>query len=74
MRSNGFCMRGSAYWLALMLCVRLCAQEQADLSAIIERLDALEKQNRALTEEIHALRRQLAVAQGAPVVAPTPAG
>jgi hypothetical protein len=72
MRSNGFYMRGSAYWLALMVCVRLCAQEQPSLSAIIERLDALEKQNRALTEEIQALRRQLAVAQGAPVVAPAP--
>jgi hypothetical protein len=54
------------------LCAGLCAQERPDLSAIVERLEALEKQNRALTEEIEALRRQLAAAQGSLVAPSTP--
>lgn len=66
-------MRSSICWIVLVCCVPAMAQNQADLSAIVERLDVLEKQNRALMEEIQALRKQLAIAQGTPAQTAPPA-
>ncbi len=41
-------------------------EDTGTLRQILERLDHLEQQNRDLTEEIHALRKELAVAHGTP--------
>jgi hypothetical protein len=45
--------------------VNLCAQENQDssvvLKQILDRLDTLEKENRALVQEVHTLRQQLEV-------------
>ena len=47
----------------------LRAQTQPDTAAILERLDRLEKENRAMAEEIQALRAQLTAAHAAPETA-----
>jgi hypothetical protein len=50
--------------LTLPLALRLCAQENTDAQGvmlqIVQRLDALERQNRELLDEVHALKQQLA--------------
>ena len=54
--------RSSFACLALYLApVTLCAQTQTtpDLAKILERLDRLEQENRALTEQVRALQAQL---------------
>src|SRR5690348_4510326 len=52
-------------FLTLTLALQLCAQENTDSQAvmlqIVQRLDALERQNRELIEEVHALKQQLEV-------------
>jgi hypothetical protein len=49
---------------ACLLCAAaLQAQAPAGLQQVLERLDRLEQQNRALAEEVHALRQQLAAAR-----------
>jgi hypothetical protein len=57
-------------WLLLFVSSPGWTQTDGAVQAILERLDRLEQQNRALTEEVQALRRQLA-AQGVPT-SPTP--
>ena len=58
--------------LSLPVVFRLCAQQSTDSQAvmlqIVQRLDALERQNRELLEEVHALKQQLAnsAARGTP--------
>ncbi len=44
----------------------LRAQTQPDTAAILDRLDRLERENRAMAEEIQALRAQLTAAHAAP--------
>ena len=44
----------------LFLCCAATAQTSPDLREILTRLDRLEKDNRALTEEVRALRKELA--------------
>jgi len=46
------------------------AQEPAQLGQILERLDRLEEQNRALVEEVHALRSELEAARASAAPAP----
>jgi hypothetical protein len=50
-------------FLTLTLALQLCAQENTDSQAvmlqIVQRLDALERQNRELIDEVHALKQQL---------------
>ena len=59
-----------ALWLMPLL---LPAQERSDVQQILDRLDRLERENRNLADEVHALRSELAVsrapagAQEAPV-------
>ncbi len=49
------------------------AQTSGDTQKILDRLDRLEEQNRALTAEVQALRQELAAAQAAtPTPTPTP--
>ncbi len=45
------------------------AQDTPEMRQILERLDRLEKDNQALTEEIHALRQELAAADKPPSAA-----
>jgi hypothetical protein len=52
--------------LALLLPLGAFAQSSPDLNAILTRLDTLERENRALTEEIKQLREQLAALQAKP--------
>ncbi|HEX3744986.1 MAG TPA: hypothetical protein VHW09_13680 [Bryobacteraceae bacterium] len=52
--------------LTLLSCFALSAQTAPDHDAILARLDRLEQENRAMAEEIHALRAELAAAQAAP--------
>jgi hypothetical protein len=58
--------------LTLSLAFQLCAQQSADSQAvmlqIVQRLDALERQNRELLAEVHALKQQLesSAARGSP--------
>src|ERR1017187_6372973 len=57
-----------ALWLAA-LCLApmsLCAQTAPDLAKILERLDRLEAENRALTEQVRALQAQLGTAAPPP--------
>jgi hypothetical protein len=57
--------------LALPAVPTLRAQTSPDVSAILERLDRLEKENRAMAEELQALRAELTAAQtAAAAVAP----
>ncbi|HEY1207064.1 MAG TPA: hypothetical protein VGF05_20430 [Bryobacteraceae bacterium] len=59
---------GAAMWL--LSSAPAPAQTPGDMQKILERLDRLEEQNKALTAEVHALREELAAARGA---APTQA-
>src|SRR5690349_14779811 len=43
----------------------MAAQQSPEISAILARLDRLENENRALTQEVHALRAQLNSSGGA---------
>jgi hypothetical protein len=52
----------------------LCAQTQPQLSAIMERLDRLERENRALAEEVRSLRARLDGNDGEPQPAPATDG
>ncbi|HET8547483.1 MAG TPA: hypothetical protein VFL57_05755 [Bryobacteraceae bacterium] len=60
------------------MALRLCAQSEVDLRAILDRLDRLERQNRDLIEEVRALRSELTAArtaeqpQQAPQATPLP--
>jgi cell division protein FtsB len=49
---------------SLLFPVLLGAQTPTDVAAIVERLDRLERENRAMAEEIQALRAQLNARQG----------
>ena len=64
------------FFLLALVSGTLAAQsrEPADLERILQRLDALERQNRELMSEIRSLREQIASASAAPPVAslPTP--
>lgn len=60
-------MRNSTCWTVLFVCAPVWAQSEPSLATIMERLERLEQQNRALMEEVQALRRQLP-----PQAAPTP--
>jgi hypothetical protein len=46
--------------LLLFCCAAAHAQNSSDLQQILNRLDRLEKDNRSLTDEVHALRKELA--------------
>ncbi len=50
----------------------LPAQTPPDMSAVLERLDRLERQNRAMADEIHALREELNAAHAAQPATPEP--
>jgi hypothetical protein len=52
-----------ALWLAP---VTVCAQTAPDLAKILERLDRLEQENRALSEQVRALQAQLGTASPPP--------
>ena len=55
-------MAGRTSLVCLALClapVTLCAQTAPDLARILERLDRLEQENRALSEQVRALQAQL---------------
>ena len=52
-----------ALWLAP---VTVCAQTAPDLAKILERLDRLEQENRALSEQVRALQAQLGTATPPP--------
>ena len=55
-------MAGRTSLVCLALClapVALCAQTAPDLAKILERLDRLEQENRALSEQVRALQAQL---------------
>ncbi len=60
-------------WLLLFLSTNGWAQnDTAALKAILERLERLEQQNRTLTEEVQALRRQLSAGAVTTPTAPAP--
>ena len=63
----------AAIFLAFAAPGILRAQAQPDTVAILERLDRLEKENRAMAEEIQALRAQLTAAHAAPDTTSAPA-
>lgn len=57
------------FWVVLLLCValigpRLSAQDVASLQQVLDRLDRLERANRALLEEVQALRQELKATRG----------
>jgi len=59
--------RSSLVCLALCLAaVPLCAQTAPDVAKILERLDRLEQENRALSEQVRALQAQLGTAAPPP--------
>ena len=58
---------------AMLWPVLLSAQTQPDMAGVVERLDRLERENRAMLEEIRALRAELTAAHG-PTVAATATG
>ena len=63
--------------LIALLCLPLSVQAQTspELRQILERLERLERENRALADEVHALRAELAVSRLPPPAAtPAPAG
>ena len=43
----------------------LCAQQKSDLQQILDRLDRIEQENKTLTDEVRALRAELASSRGA---------
>ena len=49
--------------LLLLLPLLLPAQERSDFQQILQRLDQLERQNRNLADEVHALRAEIAGAR-----------
>jgi hypothetical protein len=58
-------MAGRTSLVCMALClapVTLCAQTAPDLAKILERLDRLEAENRALSEQVRALQAQLGTA------------
>src|SRR5664279_4900831 len=62
-------MAGRTSLVCMALClapVTLCAQTAPDLAKILERLDRLEAENRALTEQVRALQAQLGTAAPPP--------
>ncbi|MGA8597755.1 MAG: hypothetical protein WB676_23820 [Bryobacteraceae bacterium] len=67
-------MRRRLSFLILIFALKLFAQEKADSSAvmkqILDRLDSLEKQNRDLLQEVHALRQQVEAAHPAEASSP----
>jgi hypothetical protein len=59
---------------AMFQCVAAHAQSSPELREILDRLQKLEQSNRDLTQEVHALRQELAEARGQnPQAAPAPA-
>src|ERR1700704_6392701 len=52
-------------WLLLLLLLPLLlpAQETSDLKLILQRLEQLERENRNLADEVHALRAEIAGAR-----------
>ena len=69
--------RPSALALGVVLCCllapgNLAAQASPEIREIMDRLERLEQQNKALTEEVHQLRQELAGARGqTPASTPT---
>ena len=62
-------MAGRTSLVCMALClapVTLCAQTAPDLAKILERLDRLEAENRALSEQVRALQAQLGTAAPPP--------
>src|ERR1700745_1709189 len=55
--------------IAALLPAVVLAQTPAEFQQILERLDRLEKQNRALIDQVTALRQELAASRGTPGVA-----
>lgn len=53
-------MRTKSIFVVLLISPHLRAQNEAGLPQILERLERLEQQNRALAEEVESLKRQLA--------------
>ena len=49
--------------ILLLLPLLLPAQERSDFQQILQRLDQLERENRNLADEVHALRAEIAVAR-----------
>ena len=72
-------MRFNARLLVILfLPVMVSAQDKSDIQQILDRLTRLEQENRALTEEVHQLRQELATRTAAPAApeatpAPPPA-
>src|ERR1700730_6324016 len=59
--------------LLLFLPLLLPAQERSDFQQILQRLDQLERQNRNLADEVHALRAEIAGARPSKPPGETPA-
>jgi hypothetical protein len=51
----------------------LSAQQKSDLQQILDRLDRIEQENKSLTDELRALRAELAAARAIPAPQPTAA-
>ena len=58
--------------VALLLPITLLAQSHPEMTQILERLQRLEEQNKALLSEIHALREELSAATARPPETPAP--
>ncbi len=73
-RSQGSGTRSGAFRFVCLLvgCASLSAQTP-EIQGILERLDRLERENRALSQEVQDLRGQLAAVRG-PTAVPAPAG
>ena len=54
------------FFFASAIVAQSAPDDAGTLRQILERLDRLEQQNRNLTEEVHALRKDLALARGTP--------
>ena len=63
---------GFAFFAALLCAAPLWGQADARLDAILSRLDQMEQSNRQLTEEIRALRAELAQLHQTPAASETP--
>jgi hypothetical protein len=67
-------MHRKAFLLIPMFLAHLCAQEKGDsqavMSQVLQRLNALEQENRELVEEVRALRRELDASRPQPAAAP----
>ena len=61
------------YLILLFIPLLLPAQEKSEFQQIIDRLDRLEQENRSLTDEVRALRAELAVAHPSPPAEAAPA-